>query len=640
MENPPIRLNFFALSNQHISFIVYRQPFNGQPKRPGYYKAKLPKNDATDDYGDYWVTTERIDGFERYFYSGEQNPNFTLKVIWDQFVDKLKSVLRPDEYILEGHNKFVRSVDIVLARHPEGNEVIEIQPYYLKAEHIFGFLVDFVFRTREGVPFSARIQQLSLSLTSRGYTNANYYSDKLDKINLFVRHFKHRLFPIQIDGEDYDIEDTLHLMKSQALKVKTYVFGENQEGISQARGISTFGPYRPLEKEPLLVCIFKAQYRDVANTFYKAITGKMFSNFSGMEKWFGVKLSSANFMPIHIESLSPSDLARVDEQLENLQQQHRNKSIIGIFFMDEESESSNSFCFSPYIYLKYRCTKRRIPVQAIMVQTIQDSNKLKWSIGGIALQIFSKLGGIPWKVKPSNDQCLIFGLGSAHKRDHNHKITKHFAYSVCLDSSGIYKQLNILGNARDRTEYILQLRKNIQRAINENMENGTEKCVLHLPFKIKHDEMEFIQSGVKEISGLYQNVEFQFIKINTKNKFFGYAENNSKVPYESSYLQLSNSEYLVWFEGLQYDKQYVNKRVGRPVHIQFLGSNQLNEVKHKRYLQDIINLSGANWRGFNAKLSPISIFYPDIIADFIAEFRQINPDEDINLNDFYLPWFL
>jgi hypothetical protein len=639
MPIPPIRLNFFALSNQNISFIVYRQPFHGQPKQPGYYKAKLPKNDVTDEYGDYWVTTERIDGFERYFYSGDQNPYFTLNVIWDEFVKKAKSVLRPDEYTLGGRNKFSRSVDIVIERHPEGHEVIEIQPYYLKAQRLFGFLVDFAFRTKEGIPFSSRIQQLSLSLNNSGQANTNYYSDKLDKINLFVQHFKHRLFPISIGGEDYDIQDTLHLMDAQTLRAKTYVFGENQECNIQSRGINTFGPYRTLEKEPLFVCIFKPQYKDIANTFFKAITGKTNSNFN-VEKWFGVKLSKANFEPIHIESLSPSDLARVDEKLESLQQQHADKSIIGIFLLDEGSESSNSDQFSPYTYLKYRCTKRRIPVQVIKVQTIQNSNKLGWSIGGIALQILSKLGGIPWKVKPSNNKCLIFGLGSAHKRDHNNKIIKHFAYSICLDSSGIYKQLNILGNAQDRTEYIHQLRKNIQMAINENMEHGTEKCVLHLPFKIKRDEIDFIQSGVKEISSLYQDVEFQFIKINTKNKFFGYADNNSKVPYESSYLQLSNSEYLVWFEGLKDGRQYVNKRIGRPVHIEFLGSKQLNEEKRKRYLQDIINLSGANWRGFSGKLLPISIFYPDIIAEFIAEFRQINPDEDIDIKDFDLPWFL
>ena len=56
------------------------------------------------------------------------------------------------------------------------------------------------------------------------------------------------------------------------------------------------------------------------------------------------------------------------------------------------------------------------------------------------------------------------------------------------------------------------------------------------------------------------------------------------------------------------------------------------------YLQDILNLSGASWRGFNAKSMPISIFYPKIISKFIAEFRYRNlPELEFEKLP---PWFL
>jgi len=38
------------------------------------------------------------------------------------------------------------------------------------------------------------------------------------------------------------------------------------------------------------------------------------------------------------------------------------------------------------------------------------------------------------------------------------------------------------------------------------------------------------------------------LKVNTENDFFGYANTNSLVPYESSYLKISGKEYLIWFE--------------------------------------------------------------------------------------------
>ena len=186
--------------------------------------------------------------------------------------------------------------------------------------------------------------------------------------------------------------------------------------------------------------------------------------------------------------------------------------MIGVFILDEEAPYRQEF--SPYSYLKYCCTRKHIPIQTVMTDTLRGSSKLKWSVSGIALQMFAKLGGIPWKVKPSHNRCLIFGIGSAHKRDDDGRIIKHFAYSVCLDSSGIYKQVNVLGDAKDRREYIEQLRANIQKTIKENMGRDTNKCVLHLPFKIKGDEMEYIRQGVREAAGSFEDVEFHFIKIN------------------------------------------------------------------------------------------------------------------------------
>ena len=38
-----------------------------------------------------------------------------------------------------------------------------------------------------------------------------------------------------------------------------------------------------------------------------------------------------------------------------------------------------------------------MPLQVISAQLIQRRDQFKWSVSNIALQIFTKLGGIPWK---------------------------------------------------------------------------------------------------------------------------------------------------------------------------------------------------------------------------------------------------
>jgi hypothetical protein len=98
----------------------------------------------------------------------------------------------------------------------------------------------------------------------------------------------------------------------------------------------------------------------------------------------------------------------------------------------------------------------------------------------------------------------------------------------------------------------------------------------------------------------------------------------------------------VWFEGLQYNNAAFSKRIGSPVYINFWHTNnsklQNDNTYRKNLLQDCINLSGANWRGFKAKQLPVSIYYCQRIAEFLKKFDDYN-FEQIEFENFK-PWFL
>jgi hypothetical protein len=80
--------------------------------------------------------------------------------------------------------------------------------------------------------------------------------------------------------------------------------------------------------------------------------------------------------------------------------------------------------------------------------------------------------------------------------------------------------------------------------------------------------------------------------------------------------------------------------VANPTYIEFYyGTDNSKIIKS---LQDAVNLAGASWRGFNAKLEPISIFYPQLIAGFIRDFRKADATQEVErtLSRFNTPWFL
>ena len=162
--------------------------------------------------------------------------------------------------------------------------------------------------------------------------------------------------------------------------------------------------------------------------------------------------------------------------------------------------------------------------------------------------------------------------------------------------------------------------------------------MIHTTFTIRRRELESIATALKEQKKQAVSGEFVSIKFNDRSRFFGFAtDHNSRVPYESTVISLSRNEFLVWFEGLQYNRPTVREMVGGPLHVQFTYPNEgMNSDQQRAHLQDAINLSGANWRGFNAKSLPVSVYYAQLIAKYLKEFESHRlPPVDVSI---LTPW--
>lgn len=391
--------------------------------------------------------------------------------------------------------------------------------------------------------------------------------------------------------------------------------------------------------------VFKESERNSGNELFRALQGKGYtSTFSGMKDWFDCDININNVTKIVID-FDKNDKASeiLTSQLKDIIVGNPMKQIIGLFidsYSHDEKRSEN------YIKIKHVFFSEGVPLQVVRNDRIVQSDGLKWAISGIGLQIFSKLGGIPWKVKPSTNNCLIFGVGKAHdiqRISGKYFVNKYFAYSVCFDSTGVYRSLGVLCDTESQKQYFIELERNIISQIEERITSGQSitSCVIHTPFRMRNDEMKIIRDSIIRLSKVHGNIEFTVMRISTRNRFFGFADNNIKIPYESTYVQLSSKEYLVWFEGLKHGREYINKRVANPTYIDFwYGSSDRTRVI--QLLQDAVNLAGASWRGFNAKLEPISIFYPQLIAGFIRDFRMLGYNQDMGeaLSRIKTPWFL
>lgn len=630
-----IKLNFFALSNQDQEFTIYRYPvLDGATKRgDANYRSRLPSG-IDEKWKLYEISWFKRDEYEKYSCHFNLNARLTEAYLFERIKDLLHENEADLLYALPENSKF-REVKFTISEYPEGNTQVILYPYYLQPKKTFGFLLEHRFRLNEGQEYDAKAQIRSLSLDNSRRPNVFIYRDKQKQIITFVSQ---KLIPF-LNETPLSIDESFVELATQKLARKSYLVGSEKVSQSQFMGIKNFGPYREITEEVRYLFLFSEATRSLGRDVYLGLTGKLFpGQFPGLNRMFKLPIQKDLVNHYIIESFDRENLDQLNTEIGNLKKSYPNTKIMMIVPLPKGFKGVDGI-FDAYGYLKYLALKHAIYCQVVTEDTFFSKGQLKWSVSNIGLQIFSKLGGSPWLVKPAKSNCLILGLGSAHEKVED-RFEKYTAYTVCLDSSGDFKYIEPLSSSDNEQGYLKDLGTSLDNLLRSELEQHYSSVVLHLPYKIKKREIDIIKQVVGTVSK-EKSCEVIVLKINTQHRYMGFGDHNSRVPYESSVVTLSNNQFLVWAEGLQDGKEVLHKRVSAPIHVQFLEAPDSWDVKWD-CLQDIINLTGANWRGFNSKAQPISISYSRLIANFMKEFSHIDGCTDFSIlrAESTAPWFL
>jgi hypothetical protein len=627
-----IDINFFPLQEQDFEFTVYIQKCLSDKKRCSDFnfenkRFKLLINDELE-YDYYFVTLTQQTNFEQQIIKSSNNNWLTLWYIYH----KLLSNARDEGIEFFCFGKYEKYISIPIKKTKIGNETISVIPKYLCNK--FGVLIDFHFRKDSDAPFTHEIQRYSLSLDSSGKPNKNYYSDKYSKIMSFINLYK---FSLLFISEDYvEIDPYINLLKldSDRLNVKKYIFGNRNSSISQFKGVETYGPFLTYNDNPILCFVYRNHEKDLSHTLYYALQGKTYSTFSGMEKMFAFPMNKDNVIGIPINDYSEGEIINL---INKIKTKSSGRPIIPIMIVPWTKDTATKEQSKQYYMIKHHFIKEKIPSQLVGIPRVGNYENLKWSVSSIGLQIFTKLGGSPWCMEVNRNNCLIIGIGQSHKKDINKKIEKYYSYSIMTDSSGIFKNIRVLSENTNKNEYLNGLVGKLKEIILNEISNY-DNVVIHTSFRLRDVEIVKINELVNDLSN-ETTKDFMVIRFSHNHDFIGFnIEANSKTPLESTIIQLNKNEYLVWFEGLSSITRTIKTRIGPPMHltIDFAKSYSFNDVRNN--LQDAINLSGANWRGFNAKTTPVSILYARLLSSFLAAFEEYNFGE-IDIEQL-TPWFI
>jgi hypothetical protein len=636
-----IHLNFIPLSEPMPKFAVYRKkqesPQEPRPQ-PEIMAYRLPATSgAEDQWPLYWISFDEIENYERFEAQLYDNPYLTCWILYRALITSAENKIPPDQFHISD-NRFSREISFVQRTHDEGHEQLEVEPYYLHSTRQFGYLVDFHFRKREGVPFSRKIQQLSLSLDRSYRRNLDYYVDRDSRLSTFLAELNEVFAAIRMPGTDKVIRLSNNFVSLPAdrLRTKNYMFANRKISRSQFVGLREFGPLLPLEDPPRLLFIFREQDRHAARLLARGLKGTSQRGryaFPGFLELFKCDLE-IDSNPVVLPNLERKEMESALNQVKTVKESHPNTLPVLVLPADDNAYLTHKALFS--------CAE--IPTQVCTLRVLQNEGSLKWAIANLALQVFCKAGGFPWKVQPMDtESSLIIGISQSHKVrkiDEKNQVEKYFAFSVMTDSSGLFQKIQVLSESNEEESYLQQLRQNLQEVLAENA-NGFSQAIIHTSFRLKHSEIDTIQKTVEGAasSSDLANCRFAVVKVNHKTRFFGVNRSvNSLVPFEATRVSLGSGEYLVWFEGIFPDKTTVTKAYPGPTHLKILRISNEESISHRKLLQDLVNLSGANWRGFNAKSAPVSVFYCHLVADMVRNFHE--RDLPLPAVSDIRPWFI
>jgi hypothetical protein len=590
---------------------------------------KLPV-ESSMSYKPFFITFDPHDNFIPYNASSNDNADLTVNLLYHT----LLLTCDKNNFTIISGRKFQKVIDFVIDESPMGKEAVSIMPVYNNSK--FGFVLNYHFIKDKNMPLSKEVLIKSLSLNKSGGVNSDYYLNKYQKLQLFIKSWWDIVFSSISEKLNIEISKEMDEFQHWRLGPKKYIFAGGNHATTQFKGILTFGPFNEYPGNPLLCFVYRNNEKEISHELYRALNGTKYPTFLGMERMFNFSMNKDTVIGIGINEYLKDDALKL---IDNIKIQSRGREVLPIVLAPWTRDSATPDESAAYYFMKYQFLRNNMPSQFVGIKRVVDYESLKWSVASIGLQIFTKLGGSPWCLDAKTDNCLIIGIGQAHKKDENNNIEKYFSYSVMSESTGIFKNIKILSDNINHGQYLNGMAARLREII-ESQINNYQHIIIHTSFRLRRDELKIINNVIKKLADT-PNKYFAVLRFSDIHKYMGFnLSSNTMTPYESTYVQLSRREYLVWFEGLSSSTNTIKKgtRIGPPMHIHIDFPEIFDNTMVIPYLQDAINLSGANWRGFNAKTTPISILYAHLLSEFVSAFNRYQ-FEKIDIENIK-PWFL
>lgn len=441
------------------------------------------------------------------------------------------------------------------------------------------------------------------------------------------------------------------------LEPTKFIFGltPGSSADSILSGLWRLGPYdraRFDKKSPAVLAIFHKSNRGYATNFLaKLVNGIPDSQF--FKKGFK-DLFRLHDVRVQTEELDSYDPAAYEEAIGRAVRSGQGGFDLAIVETLEESKRLSPEK-NPYLRAKAKLMMSGIPVQCLLEDRWKGNDGILATIlGPIALQLYAKLGGIPWVLPASQsvDREIVVGIGNSIQRKNVYsgaEQSRIVGLTTFFSGEGRYllgQQLRSVPYDQYFYELLECLKRSISQLADEYAwkQDDNVRLVFHVFKPVKNIEVEVVDQLVRSYPQF--RIKHAFVTVSRDHPFMMFraatpdrGDLSVLLCERGENIVLDERSCLLQIRGPKHVKTTWHK-FPTPVLIRMHENSSYHDLQY--IAQQILDFSWASWRSFAPASTPVSIFYSELIAKMSRELQQVPGWSPDILNSHFrsAKWFL